>query len=95
MAKIKNFINLINNKMDKPKNKLMSQKIRQRIVAEGIKRGLKKQKRENIKIKRYKEVRNNRIHIIKFSERKKLEKTKYLKKINNFSELMKRRKTSD
>lgn len=45
MAKIKNFINLINNKMDKPKNKLMSQKIRQRIVAEGIKRGLKKQKK--------------------------------------------------
>lgn len=65
MAEIKNFTNLINNRMDKPKNELMSQKIRQRIVAEGIKRGLKK-KRENIKIKRYKEVRSGRIHIIKF-----------------------------
>lgn len=90
MAEIKNFTNLINNRMDKPKNELMSQKIRQRIVAEGIKSGLKKKKRENIKIKRYKEVRSGRIHIIKFSERKTWRNKIFEKMTNNFSELRKR-----
>lgn len=44
---------------------------------------------ENIKIMRYGEVRSDRIYIIEFLERKKMEKIQYFEKINNFLELRK------
>lgn len=48
---------------------------------------------ENIKIMRYGEVRSDRIHIIEFPERKKMEKTQYFEKTNNFPELRKDEKS--
>lgn len=42
---------------------------------------------------RYGEVRSDRIHIIEFPERKKMEKTQYFEKTNNFPELRKDEKS--
>lgn len=81
-----NSTDLINNRMAMPKNELVTLKIRQRRQLQKASRKDTERKREILK--KYEKGGHHRIIIIKFPERKKMEKTKYLEKItNNFPEL--------